>query len=148
MLFRIRGAIMVESFELKLTPLTINANLQPFFSNDILYRMKDEVKKETDTEMLARMMANGFEQLGNQIKAVHSDSQGQFNGLQGQFNELRDEMHTGFSDIRLEIRDLNRSVESLKQKLSGVRESLDETVLKSEFIELKNKVLALEAHFA
>jgi hypothetical protein len=87
---------------------------------------------------------------------MNTSLQGQINGLQG---SLREEMHEGFEDIRGEMRagfennriehkEMNEHLESLNRKQMGALESLDETVLKSDFDELEERVVVLETKFA
>jgi hypothetical protein len=97
--------------------------------------------KETDTEMLARLMANGFAQMKEQIVGVHSN-------LQNQIDMLQSEMRTGFADNRFEHREINRHLESIDRKQAGTLESLDETVPRREFAELEERVIVLETKFA
>jgi len=99
--------------------------------------MDKSQKKETEIEMLARLVVSRFDVM-----------EGKIDGLQNQFDELRDEMRTGFSNVHLEQKETNRRLESLERKQVGTMESLDETVLRSEFGELEGRVMILEEKMA
>ena len=111
--------------------------------------------KETDIEMLARLVVNGFAEvkeqingLQGQVNGLQTQLSGVHNSLQNQIDELQSEMRTGFEDNRIEHKEMNQHLESLDRKQMGAQESLDETVLKSDFNELEERVVALEAKFA
>lgn len=99
--------------------------------------MDKSQKKETEIEMLARLVVSRFDIM-----------EGKMDGLQNQVDELRDEMRTGFSNVHLEQKETNRRLESLERKQIGTLESLDETVLRSEFGELEGRVMVLEEKMA
>jgi peptidoglycan hydrolase CwlO-like protein len=111
--------------------------------------------KETETEMLARLIADGFNGMQQQINGlqtqltdVHHGLQGQINGLQNQVDELQSEVRKGFEDNRLEHKEINQHLASLDRKQIGTLESLDETVPRSEFNELSERVVVLETKMA
>ena len=104
--------------------------------------------KETEIEMLARLVTNGFDRMQEQMNGINTGLQGQINGLQNQIDGLQSEMRTGFADNRFEHKEMNQHLESLGQKQIGAMESLDETVLKSEFNELEERVVVLETKLA
>ncbi|MCK9351894.1 MAG: hypothetical protein WCT49_05825 [Candidatus Paceibacterota bacterium] len=115
--------------------------------------------KEIDIEMLARMMAKGFAEIKEQMTDMNTGLQGQINSmqtqltvvhedLQYQIDALQSEMRTGFEGNRAEHREINKHLESLDRKQIGALESLDETVLKSEFDELADRVVVLETKMA
>jgi len=113
--------------------------------------MDKSQKKETEIEMLARLVVSRFDIMEGKIdgmqKGMGSMQKG-MNGLQNQVDELRDEMRTGFSNVHLEQKETNRRLESLERKQIGTLESLYETVLRSEFGELEGRVMILEEKIA
>jgi uncharacterized protein HemX len=107
--------------------------------------------KETEIEMLARLVVNGFAEVKEQIGGLQGQVnglQGQINGLENQFEDLRGEMRAGFENNRIEHKEMNEHLVSLDRKQMGAMESLDETVLKSDFDELTERVVVLETKFA
>lgn len=104
--------------------------------------------KEISIEMLARMMAKGFAEMKEQMTSMNTGLQGQINVLQNQFEDIRGEMRAGFVNNRIEHKEMNEHLASLDRKQMGALESLDETVLKSDFDELEERVVVLETKFA
>jgi hypothetical protein len=123
---------------------------------------KDKKETETEIEMLARLVVNGFAEMKDQMANMDHGLQGQINGLQGQINglqgkinglenqfeDLRGEMRAGFEDNRIEHKEMIQHLESLDRKQVGTLESLDETVTRTEHEELKERVVILETKFA
>lgn len=101
-------------------------------------------KKETEIEMLARLVVSRFDIMEEKMGGM----QDEMHGLQNQFDELRDEMRTGFANVHIEQKETNRRLSSLERKQIGTLESLDETVLRSEFGELEGRVVILEEKIA
>ncbi|MFA5831147.1 MAG: hypothetical protein WC878_04950 [Candidatus Paceibacterota bacterium] len=99
--------------------------------------MADSNKKETDAEMLARLMADGFGRMQRQFDELHEEMNNGFN-----------EAHEDMTDVRVEQKETNRRLESLERKQMGTLESLDETVPRSEFNELEGRVAVLETKLA
>ena len=98
--------------------------------------MKKTVKKETDTELLARLMAEGF----GEVKA-------RFNEVDTRFDTIDvrlDEMSGDITDLKRGQAETNRRLDSIEKKQSGMLESLDETVHQSEFRKLVQRVEVLE----
>lgn len=94
------------------------------------------MKKETDTELLARLMAEGFKQVNTRFDGID----GRFDGidvrLDGVDNRLLS-LEKGQTEI------YNR-LDSIEKKQSGTLLSLDETVHRSEFVKLVQRVNVLE----
>lgn len=87
------------------------------------------MKKETDTELLARLMAEGF----GQVNA-------RFDGINIDLVEVKDRL------ISLEKgqTDMYRSLDAMEKNQSGTLLSLDETVPRGEFVKLVHRVEILE----
>jgi hypothetical protein len=110
--------------------------------------MNKKDNKETDVEMLARLIADGFSGMQKQINGLQAQLTGTQNSLQNQTDDLQSEMRAGFENNRIEHKEMNEHLESLDRKQMGALESLDETVLKSDFDELEGRVVVLETKFA
>lgn len=92
--------------------------------------MDKKNKKETPTDMLARLMVQGFERMTMEFK-------------QGQ-EELRSEFRDEISSVKEEQKETNRHLVSMERKQEGTRISMGETVHKSEFTKLERRVEVLE----
>jgi hypothetical protein len=100
-----------------------------------------KIKKESSTDMLARLMVQGFERITGDFKQGQEELRQEFR--QG-FEELRDEFRTEFSAVKEEQKETNRHMAFMERKQEGTRISMDETVHKSEFIKLERRVEILE----
>lgn len=109
--------------------------------NEIKTKRKEPKKEKMTLEKLARMMAQGFEQMSAEFRSeINSLKHGQVNLEQGQ-EGLRQEV----ASLKEDHKDTNRRVVSIERKLSGTLISLDETVHSSEFDKLKHRVEVLES---
>jgi tetrahydromethanopterin S-methyltransferase subunit G len=88
-----------------------------------------EVKKETDTELLARLMADGFGQVNTRLDGIDSDLV---------------EMNDRLLSVEKGQAETHRRLDSIEKKQAGMLESLDETVHRSEFFKLVQRVEVLE----
>jgi hypothetical protein len=110
--------------------------------------MTDTNKKdntETDVEMLALLVVNGFAEMKQLMNNMGSEIRTE---MHEEFEDVRGEMRAGFENNRIEHKEMNEHLASLDRKQMGARESLDETVLKSEFDELSERVVVLETKLA
>jgi multidrug resistance efflux pump len=98
-------------------------------------KITKKVKKETDTEMLARLMLSGFEE----IKRTMATKEELAAVKRGQ-----EEMKEEISSLKEEQKETNRTVKSYEKKQAGMLLSLDETVHRSEFDGLVRRVEVLE----
>lgn len=97
----------------------------------MMRRMKEKkVKKaETNTEFLARLMAEGF----GRVDA-------RFDGVDAELVEVKDRLR---SLEKIQTETLGR-LDSMERKQVGMLASLDETVHRSEFVRLERRVGVLE----
>lgn len=95
-----------------------------------------EAKKETDTELLARLMAEGF----GEVKASFKEVNGRFDVIDVRL----DEMSSNITSLQKGQAETNRRLDSIEKKQAGMLESLDETVHQSEFRKLVQRVDLLE----
>jgi len=94
------------------------------------------MKKETDTELLARLMAEGFGQMNMRFDGVDA----RFNGIDIELVEIKDRLLS----LEKGQTDIYRSLDAMEKKQSGTVLSLDETVPRREFIKLVHRVEVLE----
>ncbi len=98
--------------------------------------MKKTVKKETDIELLARLMAEGFGRVDTQFKSVNT----RFDTI-----DMRlDEMSGDITSLQKGQSETHRRLDSIEKKQVGMLESLDEAVHQSEFRKLVRRVEHLE----
>jgi hypothetical protein len=92
--------------------------------------MKDKgTKKETDTELLARLMAEGFGDVKTRLDVI----------------DVRlDEIGTDITSLQKGQTEIHYRLDSIDKKQTGMLESLDETVHQSEFRKLVQRVDILE----
>lgn len=98
-------------------------------------KTQKKLRKETDTEMLARLMLNGFEE----IKRTMATKE--------ELAAVKDDLATVKDDvasIKEDQKEANRQLASLIKKQGGMLLSLDETVHRSEFDGLVRRVEVLE----
>ncbi len=101
---------------------------------------KGKVKKETDAEMLARQMAEGFGEIKGEMKT-------RFNEVDARLDVIDvrlDEMNHDIISLQKGQAETHRRLDSIERKQVGVLESLDETVHQSEFRKLVERVEVLE----
>lgn len=113
-------------------------------------------RRETDTEMLARIMVNGFEEIKRtmatkeELAEVKQDLVLVKQGQEEMKEELalvkqgQEEMKEEISSLKEEQKETNRTVKSYEKKQAGMLLSLDETVHRSEFDGLVRRVRVLE----
>ena len=87
------------------------------------------MKKETDTELLARLMVEGFGQMSTR-----------FDGIDTELVDVKDRL---LSLEKIQSQTLSR-LDSIERKQDGMLLSLDETVPRREFIQLVHRVEILE----
>ena len=93
-------------------------------------------EKETDAEMLARLMADGFGEMRNGFKEVNT----RLDVVDVRLDEMSGQL-TVLEKGQTEIR---QRLESIDKKQVGMLESLDETVHQSDFRKLVQRVEVLE----
>ncbi len=123
-----------------------------------------KVKKESDTEMLARLMVQGFDGIDKKFEKVNKRFDGmdkRFDGMDKRFDGIDkrldgmdkrfDSIETNVSHIQQEVvainlaqDETNRRLNSIERKQSGLLQSVDETVHKKEFQVLVSRVRVLE----
>ncbi|MFZ2500581.1 MAG: hypothetical protein WAW90_01175 [Minisyncoccia bacterium] len=99
--------------------------------------MKKRVtKKETDTEMLARLMADGFGQVHVRLDGIDD----RLDGMDGRFDGVENRL------VHLEKgqAETNRRLDSIEKKQDGMLMSIDDTVHRGEFTKLTRRVELLE----
>ena len=104
---------------------------------------KGDMKKETDTELLARLMAEGFGEMNTRFDGIDNRLDGmddRFDGIDGRLDGIDGRL---LSLEKIQSQTLSR-LESIEKKQMGTLASLDETVQRSEFIQLVQRVEVLE----
>ncbi|MCX6788059.1 MAG: hypothetical protein NT108_02775 [Candidatus Kaiserbacteria bacterium] len=102
-----------------------------------------EMEKETDTELLARLMAEGFGQVNTRLDGIDVRLDGidvRLDGIDVRLDGMSDQI------ISLERgqSETHRRLDSIERKQIGMLESIDETVHRSEFVQLVRRVEFLE----
>lgn len=102
-----------------------------------------EMEKETDTELLARLMAEGFGQVNTRLDGIDVRLDGidvRLDGIDVRLDGMNDQI------ISLERgqAETHRRLDSIERKQIGMLESIDETVHRSEFVQLVRRVEFLE----
>lgn len=93
-------------------------------------------KRETDTEILARQIAEGFGDVKNQFGEVYTRLD---------VMDVRlDEMSNDITSLQKGQSETHRRLDSIEKKQDGMLESIDETVHQSEFRKLVERVEVLE----
>lgn len=105
----------------------------------MIRRMKEKKAKkgETDTEFLARLMAEGFGRVDARFDSVDA----RFDGIDAEIVEVKDRLR---SLEKIQTETLDR-LDSMERKQIGTLASLDETVHRGEFVRLERRVGTLEA---
>jgi len=102
-----------------------------------------KMKKETDTEFLARMMAEGFAQVNTRLDGIDV----RLDAIDARLDAI-DARLDGIDGRLLSLEkgqaETHRRLDSIEKKQVGMLESIDETVHKSEFIKLVRRVEVLE----
>jgi len=108
---------------------------------------KTNAKIETDTEMLARMLVNGFEKIDERFEKIDE----RFEKMEEKIEQVKEEMNNRFEDveirltsINLEQKETNRRLDTMERHQKGMLDSLDETVHRNEFARLEKRVEVLE----
>ncbi len=107
-------------------------------------------KKETDTEMLARLMVNGFDGVNKRLDGVDKRLDGvdkRLGSLETDVSSLKTDMSyvkQELVSINLAQDETNHRLTSIERKQTGLLESIDETVHKKEFQVLVSRVRILE----
>lgn len=111
---------------------------------------KKAKKTETDTEFLARLMAEGFGRVDARFDAVDARFDGidaRLDGIDARLDGIDLEI-VGIKDRLLSLEkvqaEILRRLDSIEKKQMGTLASLDETVHRSEFVRLEHGVGALE----
>lgn len=111
---------------------------------------KTVIKKETDTEMLARLVVGGFEKMDKRFERVESDISAikkDVSSLKEDVGSLKEDVGSlkqRVSSIEEEQKETNRRLTSIERKQMGTLLSLDETVHRNEFNGIVRRVEALE----
>ena len=101
------------------------------------------IKKETDTELLARLMAEGFGEMNIRFDGIDDRLDGiddRLDGIDGRLNDVDGRL---LSLEKIQSQTLYR-LDSIERKQDGMSLSLDETVHRSEFVKLVQRVEVLE----
>lgn len=94
---------------------------------------KGGTKKETNTEFLARQMAEGFGEMKTSVDKRFD------------FVDVRlEEIDGDITSLQKGVSEINRRLDSIENKQTGMLESLDEAVHQSEFRKLVERVEVLE----
>jgi predicted nucleic acid-binding Zn-ribbon protein len=119
---------------------------------------KTKAKKETGTEMLARLVVNGFEKIRGEIKETETRIKEELkkeislvkeevSSVKEDVSSIKEEVSSikqRVSSIEEEQKETNRRLASIERKQVGTTLSLDETVHRSEFDGIVHRVEALE----
>ena len=100
-------------------------------------------EKETDTELLARLMVEGFGQVNARLDGMGARFDGIDNRLDGVDVRL-DGMDNRLLSLEKGQAETNRRLDSIERKQAGMLESIDETVHRNEFTQLVHRVELLE----
>ena len=104
---------------------------------------KAVLKKETDTEMLARLVVSGFEKMDKRFERVESD----VSSIKKDVSSLKEDVSSlkeDVSSLKEGQKETNRRLASLERKQMGTLLSLDETVHRNEFERIVHRVEVLE----
>ena len=104
---------------------------------------KTSRKAETDTEMLARLMAEGFGQINTRFDGIDDRLDGIDDRLDGMGARF-DEMHSRLRSLEKGQSEIIVRLGSVERKQEGMRLSIDEMVHKNEFAKLARRVTILE----
>ncbi len=115
---------------------------------------KETNKKESNIEMLARLVAGGFEKMEREFSSVKQEIsfvKKELFSVKEEVSSIKEEMNIRFEDveirltnINLEQKETNRRLDTMERHQKGMLESLDETVHRNEFSRLEKRVKALE----
>jgi len=118
---------------------------------------KAVLKKETDTEMLARLVVSGFEKMDKRFERVESDVSSikkdvsslkeDVSSLKEDVSSLKEDVSSlkeDVSSLKEGQKETNRRLASLERKQMGTLLSLDETVHRNEFERIVHRVEVLE----
>jgi len=119
---------------------------------------KTNAKIETDTEMLARMMMNGFEKIDERFEKMEERLTQEISSVKQEISSVKQEMNNRFEEvdahfdeidarltnINIEQKETNHRLDSIEKKQLGTILSLDETVHRNEFNRLTKRVEVLE----
>lgn len=99
--------------------------------------------KETDTEMLARLVKHGFDQMDKRFEQVDK----RFEQVDKRFERIEgrlDHVDERLGSLEYEQRETNRRLDAIEKKQAGVLKSLDEAITRKEFQVLASRVSVLE----
>ena len=105
--------------------------------------IKAVIKKETDTEMLARLVVSGFEKMDKRFERVESD----VSSIKEDVSSLKEDVSSLKEDVSFlkeGQKETNRRLASLERKQMGTLLSLDETITRKEFESVVHRVEILE----
>lgn len=112
---------------------------------------KSITKKESEFEMLARIVSGGFDRVEKRFNELETDIEKRFKKVDERFIDLESKMNHKFeivdsqlSSIRGEQKETNKRLDVIEKKQSGVLASVDEAIHRSEFKALAYKVDMLE----
>ncbi len=101
---------------------------------------KTVAKKETELELLARLVKDGFERMDKKFEQIDN----RFDSLEKRVGSGFEKVDSQLFSINHELKDHTVRLDSIERKQGGLRLSLDETVHESEFKALTKRVEALE----
>ena len=91
------------------------------------------IKKESDSEMLARLMANGFEKINEKFEKITTEMCNRF-----------DDVDIRLTNLTLEQKETNLRLNAIERHEMGMLESIDASVHRNEFTRLVKRVEVLE----
>ncbi len=102
--------------------------------------IKKVAKKETELELLARLVKDGFERMEKKFEQTDM----RFDNLERRVSSGFEKVDSQLFSINHELKDHTVRLDSIERKQGGIRISLDETVHASEFKALSKRVEVLE----
>ena len=108
-------------------------------------------KKESEFEMLARIVSSGFDRLQKEMDERFDNVDKSFKKVDERFFDLENKMNHKFeivdsqlSSLHGEQRETNKRLDVIEKKQGGVLASVDEAIHRSEFKSLVYRVGVLE----
>jgi predicted nucleic acid-binding Zn-ribbon protein len=104
-------------------------------------------EKESDIEMLARMVQDGFTMMNDRFAKIEDRMEGKFAQIDKRFEQIDirfEGIQHQISGIHHELKDHTVRLERIERKQAGMLVSIDENVHRSEFKNLASRVEALE----
>ncbi|TRZ52766.1 hypothetical protein D4R99_02190 [bacterium] len=98
------------------------------------------IKKESDSEMLARLMANGFEKINEKFEKINE----KFEKITTEMCNRFDDVDIRLTNLTLEQKETNLRLNAIERHEMGMLESIDASVHRNEFTRLVKRVEVLE----